>query len=115
MSVNGTGRVEVFYNGQWGTVCDDYWDISDAKVVCRQLGYTNASKALQGRNVPDGIGQIWLDDVNCDGTERNLTSCSHRGWGNEDCGHYEDAGVECFSLSTEGKVISAFHMSLMDG
>ena len=78
--------------------------------MCRQLGYTNASKAFQGSNVPDGTGQIWLDNVNCDGTERNLTSCSHRGWGNEDCGHHEDAGVECFSLSTEGKLIFAFLM-----
>ena len=82
--------------------------------MCRQLGYTNASKALQGSNVPDGTGQIWLDDVNCDGTERNLTSCSHIGWGNENCGHHEDAGVECFSLSTEGKLIPRFTLISMN-
>ena len=94
---NGTGRVEVFYNGQWGTICDDEWDIDNAEVVCRQLGYKYAFRALRGSEVPDGTGQIWLDYVNCIGTERRLASCSHTGWGNNDCEHKEDAGVECLS------------------
>ena len=85
----------MFYNGQWGTVCDDYWDKNDADVACRQLGYGNAIRALQGRRVPDGIGKIWLDDVRCIGNEQNLFNCSHSGWGRHNCGHSEDAGVEC--------------------
>jgi hypothetical protein len=90
--------VEVLYRGQWGTICDDLWDTNDAKVVCRQLGYLNAVRALQGGSVPYGSGQIWLDNVKCNGDEQYLTSCSHRGWRNHDCGHHEDAGVECFSI-----------------
>ena len=92
---NGYGRVEILHNGQWGTICDDLWDINDARVVCRQLGYPYAVKALQGGQVPPGTGQIWLDNVRCTGSERNLTNCHHQGWGTHNCGHGEDAGVEC--------------------
>ena len=94
-SVNGTGRVEVFYRQQWGTICNDNWDINDAAVVCRELGYKYAVQAIRGSQVPQGIGQIWLDEVNCTGKESNLTSCSHNGWGINDCAHSKDAGVEC--------------------
>ncbi|CAB4038695.1 deleted in malignant brain tumors 1 -like, partial [Paramuricea clavata] len=100
-SSNGAGRVEVFYNGRWGTVCDDGWDINDATVVCRQLGFISAVKALQGSNVPDGTGQIWLDDVSCTGHEQNLINCSHKGWGDYNCAHSEDAGVECYSIDVD--------------
>ena len=102
LSGNGTGRVEVFYNGEWGTICDDGWDVDDARVVCRQLGYIHAVRALQGSEISDGSGPIWLDDVVCTGSEENLTSCSHNGWRNQNCGHSEDAGVEC---SSRGNII----------
>jgi hypothetical protein len=94
-SSNGIGRVEIFYGGQWGTICDDYWDINDARVVCRQLGYLNAVRALRGFYVPDGTGQIWLSKLRCKGNEQNLTSCPHTEWGNHKCSHREDVGVEC--------------------
>ncbi|XP_028407369.1 deleted in malignant brain tumors 1 protein-like [Dendronephthya gigantea] len=98
-SGNGTGRVEVFYRGQWGTICDNDWDMRDARVVCRQLGYINASRALDGDQVPSGSGQIWLSNVECTGDEQNITQCSHRGWGRHSCSHAEDAGVECLTAN----------------
>ncbi|XP_028416710.1 deleted in malignant brain tumors 1 protein-like [Dendronephthya gigantea] len=98
-SANGTGRVEVFYNGQWGTICDDGWDKRDARVVCRQLGYKYAVRTLPSRQVPSGTGRIWLDNVNCTGKERNITSCFHKGWGSHNCDHSKDAGVECTNTS----------------
>ena len=102
LSENGIGRVEVFYHGYWGTVCDYRWDIKDARVVCRQLGYLDAVRPLQRSEVPTGSGQIWLAYVACSGKEQNITSCSHHPWGIHSCSHEEDAGVEC---STMGQYI----------
>ena len=85
----------MFHNGVWGTVCDDGWDIKDARVVCRQLGFPDAEAAYKGSNVSDGNGQVWLDDVDCTGDESSLFSCRHDGWGGHHCAHSEDAGVRC--------------------
>ncbi|XP_028407376.1 deleted in malignant brain tumors 1 protein-like [Dendronephthya gigantea] len=94
-SLNGTGRVEVFYNGRWGTICDDKWDMKDARVACRQLGYKDVVRALRDGQVPSGSGKIWLSEMDCTGEEQNITRCSHRSWGFHSCEHREDAGVEC--------------------
>ena len=98
--VNGNfpseGRVEVFYNGMWGTVCHDGWDNNDATVVCRQMGF-NPSGAIAKDNAffGQGIDPTWLDDVGCTGSELSLDACVHNGWGNENCTHVDDAGVVC--------------------
>ncbi|XP_062414460.1 T-cell differentiation antigen CD6-like [Pungitius pungitius] len=89
------GRVELWADGGWGTVCDDQWDLRDADVVCRQLGCGYAlSAAGQGGPFPPGGGPIHLDELNCTGRERNLWTCP-AAQGENDCGHKEDAGVVC--------------------
>ncbi|KAM9354220.1 scavenger receptor cysteine-rich domain-containing protein DMBT1-like isoform 2-T2 [Pholidichthys leucotaenia] len=90
-----SGRVEVFYKGEWGTVCDDEWQISNADIVCRQLGCGHAVSAPLSAHFGRGSGPIWLDNVGCTGQETALTHCTHNGFGENNCGHGEDAGVIC--------------------
>ena len=87
--------MEVYYNGQWGTVCDNGWNLNDAEVVCRQLGYGPAIAARRYAAYGQGSGEIWLADLNCVGTELNIGHCSHKGWGVHYCSHYRDAGIKC--------------------
>ena len=89
------GRVEIWYNSQWNTVCDDFWDINDANVVCRQLGYRRAVTAHQRAHFGQGAGQILLDDLQCTGREASLLECSHSGINQHNCVHHEDASVTC--------------------
>jgi len=94
-SMPWTGRVEIFYGGQWGTVCNDSWDINDANVVCKQLGFPQATQAFGDASHGQGSGPIWMDDVACSGNESLLSECSHRGWGINDCTHSKDVSVQC--------------------
>ncbi|XP_022085017.1 scavenger receptor cysteine-rich domain-containing group B protein-like [Acanthaster planci] len=96
------GRVEVYHihagtQPMWGTICNDYWDIYDAQVVCRQLGYGNAKAAVDDgdRLYGMGSGPVLLESVTCYGTESTLASCLTPGWHVHNCGHNEDAGVIC--------------------
>ena len=91
------GRVEIYYNGEWGTVCNDIWDLRDAIVVCRQLGYFTAQRTSIGTGAEfgRGTGTIWLDNVDCVGTESMLSSCTASSWGVHNCQHIQDAGVVC--------------------
>ena len=94
---SGEGRVEIFHNREWGTVCHDDWDMNDAQVVCRALGYPSASSAPNRGHFGEGSGKIWLDDVNCEGKEPTIERCPHRGWEVHNCIHSDDASVICSS------------------
>ena len=105
---DSAGRVEVYYGGKWGTVCDDHpidgysghTNNNAANVICQMLGFKYGeakNEAFFGR----GSGKIWLDDVNCSGDEKSLSDCRHRGWGSNDCTHDEDLGVICHGAAGE--------------
>lgn len=97
--VNGSGlhqgRVEVYHERRWGTVCDDGWDLRDAAVACRELGCGGALAAPGGAFFGEGAGPVWLSELACRGGERQLGLCPHRGWKAHICSHEEDAGVVC--------------------
>ncbi|XP_067833437.1 deleted in malignant brain tumors 1 protein-like isoform X2 [Heptranchias perlo] len=114
--VNGerpcSGRVEIYYNRGWGTVCDDDWDLFDAEVVCAQLHCGFAESAPGKAQFGKGNSSIWLDSVQCNGSESNLWQCESKALGLHNCNHQEDASVVCsdrplkpiLSLETESSI-----------
>uniref|UniRef100_A0A8W8JKD5 SRCR domain-containing protein n=1 Tax=Magallana gigas TaxID=29159 RepID=A0A8W8JKD5_MAGGI len=96
------GRLEVNYNGTWGTVCDDEINENVSAVVCRTLGLPWATSEVYGGAVyGQGSGPIWLDNVKCEGTEARIQDCQHDAWGTNNCDHTEDASINC--LPSRGK------------
>ena len=91
------GRVEVYHNGIWGTVCDDGWDNTDATVVCRQLGFYFSPYAYGSAQYGQGTGPIWLSNISCIGNESSLVDCSQSSAGTNNCTHSDDAAVSCDS------------------
>ena len=87
------GRVEIMYQGIWGTICDSGWDDIDATVVCRELGFVNGTATQQ---FGSGSGPVWLNQVRCLGNESKLSHCLHNGAGNVGSSlHAQDVGVHC--------------------
>ncbi|XP_063044017.1 lysyl oxidase homolog 3A isoform X1 [Engraulis encrasicolus] len=89
------GRVEVFYKGEWGTICDDDFTMGNAQVLCHHLGFVSATSWSHSAKYGPGTGKIWLDNMICSGSETSIEKCHSRGWGNSDCTHDEDAGIIC--------------------
>ena len=106
------GVLQIFHNGQWGTVCNDKWTFYNAEVACRQLGFSGADVAIA--NDPRYIGDawsrhepIWMDNVKCSGSEARLADCPFRGWGEENCNHFEDVAIKCKGSELETTVTIA--------
>ena len=101
-----TGRLEIFHEGVWGTVCDDGWTQINSDVACRELGFSSGTHTSE---FPGGSGQIWLDDVRCTYGDSSLKFCQHRGFGTHNCAHSEDVGLRC----TGRRLFRHFNISRM--
>ena len=93
------GRVEVYYQGMWGAICNQYWDRNDANVVCRSLGLRPATYIFSNTYAfGTGYKRSWMTRLQCTGSESSLADCNHAGWGNTYywCTyHYYHAAVVC--------------------
>ena len=105
-SSEAEGRVEVYINGEWRTVCGFNWGPLDSKVVCRQLGYKGVNRTYyqtSEHNFGGGIGQSLLSFLRCTGSEANLLQCP-RHYGFESlCPHSYDIGVVCTNEDLPGE------------
>ena len=95
------GRVEVYHDGEWGTVCDDGWDNADATVVCRQLGFYSSVRAYGSAYYGQGTGPILLSRLSCFGNESNLTNCNQLRVATKNCTHRDDASVDCYGYRSK--------------
>ncbi|XP_037830330.1 deleted in malignant brain tumors 1 protein-like isoform X3 [Kryptolebias marmoratus] len=109
-----SGRVEVYYGGVWGTVCDQGFDMNDAEVVCREVGCEAAYGVRSQAYFGQGTGSIWLSDVDCLGSENNLSDCSHSGFGNNLCAHINDVGVYCEAIFKKVVKLKVVQTSTVD-
>lgn len=113
-TINGSqGRIEIQYNGVWGTVCDAYWGIRDAEVVCRQLGYQYALNATRDAYFGQGTGDIYLALVDCRGNETEIAHCPSLPLGDYFyCAHPDDAGVVCSSKSCDTTIQINYNLNI---
>ena len=91
------GRLLVLINGTFGSVCDDFFGLEEAQVVCHQLNYTSAERVANFGEFGNGeaLEPIYFDDVICTGNENFLSECSYTM--DHNCIHSEDVGVVCRS------------------
>lgn len=90
------GRIEVKWNNQWGTMCDDFYGIADGRVICKYLGYPSLySGHRRASRFGPGSGPVWFDNMHCKESDYGPFSCRMSAIGMNDCTHNEDAGIEC--------------------
>ena len=87
------GRLEVYYSGRWGTVCNNGWTDKYASLVCKQLGFGSCGEVT---DFGAGTNNILLENVICSVNDTVLASCGHYGVGiTVRCDHSQDVGIKC--------------------
>ena len=93
------GRLEIFFNGEWNTICSKRWNSRAALVACKQLGFSFGISIHSAYNAyhSSGSGRIGMSYVSCSGREDKLIECEFTGWYPSGCFHSDDVGVLCSS------------------
>ncbi len=99
-----SGGVELFKKNTWGAICDTDWDIVDAGVVCRQLGFSGAKEAKSGSYFGEPEGPSYMQGVSCDGSEAKITDCPSHYWDEPKCNSTKTAGVVCLQGNMESEI-----------
>ena len=100
--INYAGRVEVFYQGKWGKICRNEWDINDVKVVCRQLGFQSALAEFIGMDTKDETISVVMSDVECTGQESVLASCKRLDGKHDKC--VDNIGAQALCVPSKWKL-----------
>ncbi|XP_045183524.2 deleted in malignant brain tumors 1 protein-like [Mercenaria mercenaria] len=91
------GRVELLVNDIWGTICDNNFDLQDATVICKMFGLQYSGHYVKARGFGRGTGPIYIDVLDCNGTETHINECSYNI--SNTCTHYDDVGVICSGIN----------------
>lgn len=96
------GRLEILFNGSWGTVCDQGWTWGATHVSCRQLGYVSSDGFSTEAAFGMGTGPVWMSHVECDGKESSIGDCEFYGLNistvPRTCDHSRDVGISCSNM-----------------
>lgn len=88
------GRIEIFHEGEWGSVCNQEWSSQSSKIACQELGFPGSVRLTKSLR---GLGIIWVDRVQCKGSEKSLLDCSRSIWLPNHCTHWDDVTLQCQS------------------
>ncbi len=95
------GRLEIYYGGRWGSICENGWGAMTAEVVCTELGFNRPVRTTSGSQYTytgsEGV-PVWLEEVQCEGNEEHVKDCPHGPLGTHLCTHEHDVGITCTGL-----------------
>ena len=100
-STESEGRLEIYFEDRWGSVCENGWGSRSAEVVCRELGFARPVRTTKGSDytyIGSDSSPVWLDEVQCNGDEKKVINCPHGPLGTHICTHEHDIGIICTGM-----------------
>ena len=101
--MNSQGRIEIYYNDTWWTLCQHHFSHDAFNIVCRKLGLPDSQEAYNESQFGSGNQSILPMDFSCDGHEASLMDCRHEHFSDHHCGDQNTVGVSCGELVMKGK------------